>query len=42
MSCASFCAVAPLLRSRNGKTKTETSLKYMALILFERIKGNKK
>jgi len=31
-----------LLRRRNGKTKAETSLKYMALILLERSKGNKK
>src|SRR5689334_8176837 len=42
MSGVSLCAVAPLLTKRNGKTKAETSLKYMTLILFERSKGSKR
>src|SRR5262245_33108966 len=41
MSDVSLCA-APLLRKRNGKTKAETSLKYMTLILFERSNGRKR
>src|SRR5215510_5189755 len=42
MSGVSLCAVAPLLRKRNGKTKAETSLKHMTLILFERSNGRKR
>src|SRR5215471_21533446 len=42
MSGVSLCAMAPLLRKRNEKTKAETSLKYMRLILFERSNGCKR